>query len=166
MKAIVLFSVLMLSCFWVSAPQADTYSWVDENGVKHFSSDPPPKGVPYKKVGEEITSDVSVDAETQAAETKALDALLNELEETDKKNAEAEKLKREADIQSGANKPPTRQEIIQKEKEKLEDTLKHLESLPPESFANSRSRNVIIGQYQYKLSQLNSSPAKYFGWQE
>lgn len=166
MKPIVLFLVLMLSCFWISAPHADMYYWVDENGAKHFSSDPPPKGVKYKKVGEEITSDTSADAQTQAEETEALDALLKDLEETDKKNEEAEKLKRQAEIQSGTNKPPTRREMIQKEKAKLEDTLKHLESLPPESFANSRSRNVIIGQYQYKLSQLNSSPKKYFGWQD
>ena len=166
MKSIVLFSALMLSCFWVSAPSADIYQWVDENGVKRFSSDPPPKGVEYKKVGEEITSDAAVDEETQAKETEALDGLLKDLEETRNKDEEAEKLKRQAEIQSGSNKPPTRQEMIQNERKKLEDTLEHLKNLPPESFANSRSRNVIIGQYQYKLDQLNSSPKTYFGWQD
>lgn len=167
MKTIVLLSVLMLGCLWVSALHAAMYYWVDENGVKNFSNDPPPKGVKYKTVGDESTSEPSADEKTQAEETKALDALLKDIEEPDKTNIEeAEKQKRQPEIQSGANKPPTRQEMIQNEREKLEETLEHLRNLPPESFANSRSRNVIIGQYQYKLSQLNSSPANYFGWQD
>lgn len=166
MKTIIFLSAIMLSCFMVSAPHAAMYYWVDENGVKNFSNDPPPKGVEYKKVGEEVKSEASTEEQTQAEETKALDALIKDLEDTEKENEAAENLKRQAEIQSGANNAPTRQEIIEKERQRLEDTIEHLQNLPPQSFANSRSRNLIIGEYQYKLTQLNSSPKKYFGWQD
>ena len=46
--------------------------------------------------------------------------------------------------------------------EKLEEKLEYLENLPPDAFANSRSRNVIIGQYLYRLEQLLSDPDGYF----
>ena len=166
MKTIVILSAVMLSCFMVSAPNAAMYYWVDENGVKNFSNDPPPKGVEYKKVGEAVSSETPADEQTQAKETEALDALIKDLDETEKENEEAEKLKRQSLNQSDSNEAPTRQEIIEKERKKLEDTIEHLQNLPPESFANSRSRNVIIGEYKYKLMQLNSSPKKYFGWQD
>jgi hypothetical protein len=55
-----------------------------------------------------------------------------------------------------------RQERIQIEQEKLEEKLAYLENLPPDAFANSRSRNVVIGQYQYRLQQLQSDPDSYF----
>ena len=51
---------------------------------------------------------------------------------------------------------------IQIEQEKLEEKLAYLENLPPDAFANSRSRNVIIGKYQYRLQQLLSDPDSYF----
>lgn len=164
MKTIVFVAAFMLSFFVISAPNAAMYYWVDESGVKNFSNDPPPKGVEYKIVGEEIASEPSADEQTQAEETKALDALIKDLDETEKEKADAEEPGRQAETQSGANNAPTRQEIIEKERKKLEDTIEHLQNLPPQSFANSRSRNVIIGEYQYKLSQLNSSPKNYFGW--
>lgn len=166
MKTIVFLAAILLSCFMVSAPCAAMYYWVDENGVKNFSNDPPPKGIEYKKVGEEASSEAPAEEQTQAKETEALDVLIKDLDETEQENEQAEKLKKQSEIQSGADNAATRQEIIAKERKKLEDTIEHLQSLPPQSFANSRSRNVIIGEYQYKLTQLNSSPKKYFGWQD
>jgi hypothetical protein len=46
--------------------------------------------------------------------------------------------------------------------EKLEENLVYLESLPSNAFANSRSRDVIIGRYRYRLQQLKSDPDGYF----
>ena len=56
----------------------------------------------------------------------------------------------------------SRQERIQNEQKILEEKLAYLENLPSDAFANSRSRNVIIGQYQYRLQQLMSDPDNYY----
>ena len=43
--------MLLLSlCLPLSTVAAEIYSWVDANGVKHFSQESPPKGVPFSRM--------------------------------------------------------------------------------------------------------------------
>ena len=146
-----------VGCLIASGLHAEIYSWTDEKGVKHYSHTPPPDRTLRINTAPEIQSNPSDTQKTEKINEENVETLLEELNEENKPSASTG---------SGARQELSRQQRIDNEKKKLEEKLAYLENLPPDAFVNSRSRNVIIGQYQYKLSQLNSSPAKYFGWQE
>ena len=40
----------------LAAPCAEIYSWADGNGVRHFTQEAPPKGVPFVRIPVESTS--------------------------------------------------------------------------------------------------------------
>ena len=156
-------AIAMVFLFFVltaSGIQAEIYSWTDENGVKHFSHTPPPEGTAQIKTSREISaSPAATSNRPQAAQAdkkideENIDAVLDELDKENKAVAP----------KSSSSKPKlSRQERIQNEQKILEEKLAYLESLPGESFANSRSRNVIIGQYQYRLQLLMSDPNRYY----
>jgi len=46
----------LLMMFAASDPFAEMYSWTDENGVKHFSQEPPPEGVEATISWQEVVS--------------------------------------------------------------------------------------------------------------
>ena len=160
MKSITIAVFIFLGGLLVCAVQAEIYSWIDENGVKHFSHTPPPEGTAQIKTSREISaSPAATSNRPQAAQAdkkideENIDAVLDELDKENKAVAP----------KSSSSKPKlSRQERIQNEQKILEEKLAYLESLPGESFANSRSRNVIIGQYQYRLQLLMSDPNRYY----
>ena len=156
-------AIAMIFLFFVlttSGIQAEIYSWTDENGVKHFSHTPPPEGTVQVKTSREITA--SPAATSNSPQAAQADKKINE-ENIDVILDELDKEKEAAAPKSISSKPKlSRQERIQNEQKILEEKLAYLESLPGESFANSRSRNVIIGQYQYRLQLLMSDPNSYY----
>lgn len=60
-----LFTVLLLPC----ATFGQIYEWVDKNGIKHYSSDPPPEGIEVYRQTEEIQTDDSQVAEQEEVES-------------------------------------------------------------------------------------------------
>ena len=160
MKPSAIAMVFLFAVLTASGIQAEIYSWTDENGVMHFSHTPPPKGTAQVKTSREIpASPAATSNSPQAAQAdkkigeENIDAILDELDK-EKKAAAPEP--------SSSKQKLSRQESIQNEQKILEEKLAYLESLPGESFANSRSRNVIIGQYQYRLQLLMSDPDNYY----
>ena len=160
MKSSAIVITFLFATLIASGVQAEIYSWTDENGVKHYSHTPPPEGTAQVKTTPEISaSPATTSTSSQAAQADV---------RIDQENIEAvlDELDRETD--TAAPKPHTgkqklsRQERIQNEQKILEEKLAYLESLPGEAFANSRSRGVIIGQYQYRLQQLHSDPDAYY----
>jgi hypothetical protein len=51
------FVLILVCCIWTFPEAGEIYEWIDENGVKHFSEEPPPKGAKIVKEIEEIPSD-------------------------------------------------------------------------------------------------------------
>ena len=153
MKFSAMVMIFLLTVLTASGIQAEIYSWTDENGVKHFSHIPPPEGSAQVKTSREISSSPQAFQADRKINEENIDAIL---EERDKEN-------KAAAPESGSSKQKfSRRERIQNEQKILEEKLAYLESLPGESFANSRSRNVIIGQYQYRLQLLMSDPNSYY----
>ena len=159
MKSSAMVMIFLLTVLTASGIQAEIYSWTDEKGVKHFSHTPPPEGMAQVKASREISaSPAATSTSPQAAQAgrkideENIDAILDAL---DKENKAA------ASHSSSGKQKLSRQERIQNEQKILEEKLDYLESLPGESFANSRSRNVIIGQYEYRLQLLMSDPNSY-----
>jgi hypothetical protein len=145
--------VFALGCFSASGLQAEIYSWTDEKGVKHYSHTPPADPEFQITTDPEIPGNPADTREPQMIYEENVETLLEQLDrETEASPAKG----------SSPRQQPSRQERIQNEMQKLEDNLAYLESLPPNAFANSRSRDVIIGKYRYRLQQLKSDPDSYF----
>ena len=160
MKSSAFVIVFIFAVLTASEVQAEIYSWTEENGVKHYSHTPPPEGTAQIKTTPEIsTSPVATPTRPQTAQAdqkineENIESVLDALDKEDKTAAP----------RPSSNKQTlSRQERIQEEQKKLEEKLAYLESLPGNAFANSRSRNVIIGQYEYRLQQLMSDPNSYY----
>ena len=154
MKSIAIVTLLLICALHVPGVQAEIYSWTDENGVKHYSHTPPPeKSVPFE-TAPEIQSDPNALQQQEKINETNVEAILKELEQEE---AASPTPKSTADP-----KPPTHQERIAAEAEKLQEKIAWLEQLPPEAYTNSRSKQAIIGRYQYRLDQLQSNPDAYF----
>jgi len=153
MKSITIVIIFIFACLTVSGLQAEIYSWTDENGVNHYSNTPPADRTAQIKTAREIPPGPEVSQGRVKIDEENFEAVFEELDKVDPSSAPTH---------STTPQEPSRQERIQIEQEKLEEKLAYLENLPPDAFANSRSRNVVIGQYQYRLQQLQSDPDSYF----
>lgn len=153
MKSIAIVIIFGFACLTASGLDAEIYFWTDQNGVKHYSNTPPADRSVQIKTAREIRTSPEVFQSQEKIDEKNFEAILEELDKADKSSAPTT---------SKTQQKPSRQERIQIEQEKLEEKLAYLENLPPDAFANSRSRNVIIGRYQYRLQQLLSDPDSYF----
>ena len=160
MKSIAAAFILLLSALTVSWVQAEIYSWTDENGVKHFSHTPPTERSIPVKTAPEITSDPTTDQQLEKINETNVEAILKELETEN--NEQAKQASASPPKPAAPQKPPTRQERIDAQAEKLQEKIAWLEQLPPEAYTNMRSKQAIIGRYQYRLQQLRSHPDAYF----
>jgi hypothetical protein len=153
MKSIAIVIIFGFACLNASGLEAEIYSWTDENGVKHYSNTPPADSATQIKTAREIAPSPQVSQSREKKDEENFEAILEEQDKTKKSSTPTH---------STTQQKPSRQERIHIEQEKLEEKLAYLENLPPDAFANARSRNVIIGQYQYRLQQLLSDPDSYF----
>ena len=83
------FIVAVISFLIFSFPgllRADIYTWVDKNGVKHFSNEPPPEGVKVINKSREIPVDEAKDREREEKDSQAMNELEQQLS---KENAES-----------------------------------------------------------------------------
>ena len=153
MKSITVIIIVFCSALTVSGLQAEIYSWTDENGVKHYSHTPPPeRSVPVKRVPEVKSDPTAYQIQEKINETN-VEAIIKQLDQAESVPTP------EAVV---TKKPPTRQERIDAEAEKLKEKIAWLDQLPPRAFTNTRSKQAIIGRYQYQLEQLLSDPDGYF----
>ncbi len=153
MKSIAIAVAFVLAGLTAAGLQAEIYYWTDENGVKHYSQTPPIDGTVRIKTTREISDSPEVAQGSQKIDEENFEAMLEDL---DKENKPA------APKRNTTQQKLSRQERIQNAQNKLEEKMAYLENLPPDAFANSRSRNVIIGKYQYRLQQLMSDPDSYY----
>lgn len=153
MKAFAIVMVLIFSGLTLSGVQAEIYSWTDENGVKHYSHTPPADRSVPTKTAPEIQPGTTADQTLERINEENID---NILEELDKEQQAA------SPGPAKTQKPPSRHERIQAEREQLEDKIEWLQQLPPEAYTNMRSKQAIIGRYQYRIEQLITNPDAYF----
>ena len=153
MKSIAMVMIFIFAGLAVSLVQAEIYSWTDENGIKHYSQTPPPDRSVTIKAAPEIQPNPTADHKIEKINEENVDAVLAELEKEEQASAPKP---------SETPKAPSRQERIAAEKEKLEEKIAWLEELPPEAYANARSKQAIIGRYRYRMEQLESNPDEYF----
>ena len=156
---ILIISVLTLFC--VTILNAEIYTWTDEKGVKHYSDHPPENVENYEVQKESQTKqqDEEADKKRTEAEQEQIQDFIKEADENYEKQQKEEKLKAE---EAKKNRPPTREEKIAAEKEKLENKIAELEEQPLEYFGSQRNKIARIGYYRYRLEALLEDPDKYF----
>ena len=157
MKLLNILTISVLTFFCVSTLAAEIYIWTDEKGVKHYSDHPPENAESYDVKTETQTYQYDEEADKQRTETEQKqlqDAIKEENENDEKQQQEAAEAER--------NRPPTQEEKIAAEKDKLENKIAWLEEQPLEYFGSQRNKIVRIGYFRYRLEALLEDPDKYF----
>jgi len=87
-------NILLMVGLWSASPivQADIFSWTDENGVRHYSDDPPGNSNEVK-ITPEIPHDPEVDQRNKAAHQEMVRQAEEDLQASEKRELE-ERLKR------------------------------------------------------------------------
>jgi len=152
--------VLMVAlCFilpGLSFLSADIYRWTDNQGTVHFGNSLPSDAQNVKVVSKEIRSDP---AASSAPDAKSTESIIQENEADLQREREARKQAEEVK----KNAPPTRAEIISREKEHLEKKILELDQKPIEYFGGSpKIKAAQIGYYQSRLQALMANPDNYF----
>jgi hypothetical protein len=147
-----------------SSLNAEIYSYIDKNGIKHYSNVSFHKVADTVKVLDEINYDRVPDEVRRIKDEKFWHTQIQEQKSEKQTANKAVALKSKAQIDTEANITPSREKLIQIEREKLEKKIFELEALPTSVYGNSRSKQKSIGRYRYKLEALTASPEKYFGW--
>ena len=159
MKLLNLLIILMLTISGFSVVNADVYTWVDENGVRHYSDAPPEDAEDSKVMFPEYQYDESADKNRSQQDDQQLKALIREIDDDNAREQE-EAQKKAQDAQQ--NQEPTREELIAAEKERLEKKIAFLEEQPLEYFGSQRNKIVRLGYYHYQIEDLMQDPDKYF----
>ena len=157
MKLLNILTISVLTFFCVSTLAAEIYIWTDEKGVKHYSDHPPENAESYDVKTETQTYQYDEEADkqrTEAEQKQLQDAIKEENENDEKQQREAAEAER--------NRPPTQEEKIAAEKDKLENKIAWLEEQPLEYYGSQRNKIARIGFYRYRLEALLQDPDKYF----
>ena len=83
------FVLILVCCIWTLPEAGKIYEWTDENGVKHFSEEPPPKGENIVKKIETIPSDNASDQKPLQEETGAVKKDMQQQEASTSQAAQA-----------------------------------------------------------------------------
>ncbi len=152
--------LIALGCFLLpglSYLNADVFRWVDREGTVVFGNRPPADARDVRLLFREDPAAPAASADPAAGES-SIESLLEELEA--EKAREEEARRRAAAVRQAA--PPTREEMIAREREKLEKTIAELEEQPLEFFGSQKNKRTRIGYYRYRLETLLADPERYF----
>jgi ATPase subunit of ABC transporter with duplicated ATPase domains len=161
MKFLNILIISVLTFFCVATLNAEIYIWTDEKGAKHYSDHPPENVEDYEvQKGSQVSQqDNAANHKPTEAEQDHIQEFIKEADENFDKQQREEKLQAE---EAEINRPPTQEEKIAAEKEKLENKIAELEEQPLEYFGSQRNKLVRIGFYRYRLEALLEDPDKYF----
>lgn len=157
-KAAILLTIV-LTVFGVSNSTAEVYTWTDENGVRHFSDRPPADARGAKPAFPAYEYDEAADRRRTETDKKELKKVVKNIDENYER-AQQEEKQRQAEEE--ANRPPTMEEKVAAERDKLLQKIAELESYPLDYFGSQRNKILTIGYYRYRLEDLGKDPEKYF----
>ena len=155
MKLATAFFTMIIAGIFITPLYADIYSWTDENGVKHFSNAPPADAENVTVVFKEYEYDAKADRKRFEMEEEEWEEVFRQAEREDKKERQRAEAERR-------NRKPTRDELIESEKQRLLNKITLLEEKPLDYFGSFKNKRVRIGFYKYRLEALMQDPDKYF----
>ncbi len=150
---------IVLTVFGVSNSTAEVYTWTDENGVRHFSDQPPADAKGAKPAFPSYEYDEAADRRRTETDKKELQKVVKNIDENYEREQQEEKRRQQ---EEEANRPPTMEEKVAAERDKLLQKIAELESYPLDYFGSQRNKILTIGYYRYRLEDLGKDPEKYF----
>jgi hypothetical protein len=161
MKVSAIVVSIFFSLIWTATLQADVYTWTDENGVKHYSNEPPDQDNVEVKFKEQKGDQPAVreDQESANSQQEEMNRLIREIE-ADQQREEAEQRRKARAAQK--NQAPSRKQRIAAEEKRLSDKIAELEEKPLDQFGSAKNKRSRIGFYKYRLETLRRDPDKYF----
>ncbi len=150
---------LALTVFGVAVPNAEVYTWTDENGVKHFSDRPPADAKGAKPAFSTYEYDEAADKKRTETDSQELEKVVKTIDEEHDKAQQEERQRQE---EAEETRPPTMGEKVVAEEEKLAQKIAELEAQPLDFFGSQRNKIRNIGYYNYRLEDLAKDPEKYF----
>ncbi|UCF89885.1 MAG: DUF4124 domain-containing protein [Desulfobacterales bacterium] len=163
MNTIRILSIIVLVGLWITNLNADIYTWTDKNGVKHFSNQPPANAGDATVIFREYQFDAAAHEKRVELEQQEWQTLIQDIEREEKRAQEEARRKAE---EARKNQPPTRDELISSEKDRLEKKIAELEDKPLDYFGSFKNKRVRLGYYRYRLQTLMESPDDYFNHPE
>jgi hypothetical protein len=97
MKKLSLLAALLTFFFFPQLTFGEIYSWIDENGVKHFSNEPPLEGVKILNQTKEIKTDKAKDQQREESDKQYMKKLEQESQKSDKAPQKTESTAPESD---------------------------------------------------------------------
>ncbi len=161
MKLLRILFIFVLIFFCAPTLSAEVYIWTDEKGVKHYSDHPPENVEDFEVLTKPQTSQPVEETDKKQTETEQgqIEDLTRKADEILEKQQLKDKLKAE---EAEKNQPPTQEEKIAAEKEKLEKKIAYLKDQPMSYFGSNRLRRRHIGFYRDRLKTLMQDPDEYF----
>ncbi len=101
MRLLNILLILMLIIFGLSAVNAEVYTWVDENGVRHYGDSPPEDAEGAKVMFPEYQYDESADKNRSQQDEQQLKSLIQEIEADNARDQEAARQKAQEAQQRG-----------------------------------------------------------------
>ena len=149
----------VITVWGVGALKAEVYTWTDENGVKHFSDQQPADAKGAKPAFPSYEYDEAADKQRTETDSKELESVIKTIDKNYEDEQQEEKQRQE---EAEANQPPSMEETVAAEREKLELKIAELEAAPLDFFGSQRNKTLTIGYYRYRLEDLAKDPEKYF----
>ena len=161
MKFFNILIISVLTFFCASSLNAKIYTWTDEQGVQHYSDQPPENEENYEVHTEVETFEYDEEADKKRTKTdqEQIQSFIKEEDQKYEKRQQEKKLKAE---EAKKNRPPTQEEKIAAEVEKLEEKISYLEGQPLEYFGNKLNKHRYLEHYRDRLDTLRQDPNKYF----
>lgn len=159
MKILIGFVTLLSICILFSDLQAEVYQWTDENGVKHFTDEPPENIKEPVEVSAEKPYDEEADKQRTQTDKEEMKTLVKEVDAEDEKDKKEAAAKAE---EKAENEPESESAKIARERERLENKIEELEQMPLDYFGSQKNKRTRIGYYRYRLEELGQDPKKYF----
>jgi hypothetical protein len=73
MKRLIPLIIISVFCLWTSLEAGQIYQWIDKNGVRHFTNEPPPPGAKIVNEQKAIPYNEAADQKNMQEQQEALD---------------------------------------------------------------------------------------------
>lgn len=80
MKRLIPLILVSVFCMWTTVEAGQIYQWIDKNGVRHFTNEPPPPGAKVVNQQTAIPYNEAVDQKRTQEDQEALEQDLNQQE--------------------------------------------------------------------------------------
>ena len=156
-------SVLVI-VLWVCPGLAaeNIYNWTDENGIRRFSDQPPPRNVKqYKTI--QVPPDQSYEQEKAADKLQGYDSTVErdkgETRQGEQESIQGETSRAAEEKQKAESGMKAR---VEAERQRLNEKIDAINKRPLSRTYDNSFKNARIDEIQKQLDNLNNSPDEYF----